>query len=193
MIPFDEKEWKERIEAVKDSMAIYLKAEYGFEVNTEVYVERGGRGDTMNADIDIAGNFTNLTTNTVDGAPIAAILKDYPYKDVVTFMNNIYAIEVDTRDYPDDALRILDIPTNEEGRMWAWSGLDFYEVHEDDGSKEAEEIKEILAKYAPIVKDKLTNWLNNIRHEYIVKLSKEYWELREESFASMCEKGDIFN
>lgn len=191
MIPFDEKEWQERIEAVKDIMAFELKAEYGFEVdNTEVYVERGGRGDTISVDIDIFGNFTNLTTS---GSPIAAILKDYPYRDVVTFMNNVYTIEVNTRDYPDDVPRILDIPTNEEGRMWAWSGLDFYEVHEGDGSKESKEIEEIIAKYMPIVTERLTNWLNNIRNEYIVKLSKEYWKLREESFVSMCEKGDIFN
>lgn len=190
MVPFDEKEWKERIEAVKDIMAFELKAEFGFEVdNTEVYVERGGRGDTMGVDIDIVGNFTNLTTS---GSPIAALLKDYPYKDVVTFMNNIYTIEVDTRDYPDDALRILDIPTNEEGRMWAWSGLDFYEVHEGDGSKESKEIEEIIAKHMPIVKEGLTNWLNNIRQEYIMKLSKEYWKLREECFVKMCENGDIF-
>lgn len=190
MVPFDEKEWKERIEAVKDSMAIYLKAEYGFEVdNTEVYVERGGRSDTMYADIDIVGSFTNLIH---DGSIIAAILKDYPYRDVVTFMNNIYEIKVDTN-YPDDALRIWDIPTMEEGRMWAWSGLDFYEAHELDGSKEADEIREILAKYTPIVKDKLTNWLNNIKQEYIMKLSQEYWDLREDCFVSMCEKGDIFN
>ena len=190
MVPFDEKEWQERIEAVKDIMAFELKAEFGFEVdNTEVYVERGGRGDTLGVDINIVGNFTNLATS---GSPIAAILKDYPYKDVVTFMNNIYTIEVDTRDYPDDVLRIWDIPTKEEGRMWAWSGLDFYEVHEGDGSKEAKEIEEIIAKYMPIVKEGLTNWLNNIRQEYIMKLSKEYWKLREDCFVKMCENGDIF-
>lgn len=148
MVPFDDKEWRERIEAVKDSMAIYLKAEFDFEVdNTEVYVEHGGRGDTISVDIDIVGSFTNLIH---DGSIIAAILKDYPYKDVVTFMNNIYEIKAD-------------------------------------------EIREILAKYTPIVKDKLTNWLNNIKQEYIVKLSQEYWDLREECFVKMCEKGDIFN
>lgn len=138
MVPFDDKEWQERIKAVKDIMAFELKAEVGFEVdNTEVYVESGGRGDTMGVDIDIVGNFTNLSTR---GSPIAAILKDYPYREVVTFMNNIYTIEVDTN-YPDDAVHIWDIPTREEGRMWAWSGLDFYEVHELDGSKESEDIE----------------------------------------------------
>lgn len=189
MVPFDDKEWQERIEAVKDIMAFELKAEFGFEVdNTEVYVERGGRGDTMGVDIDIVGNFTNLIH---DGSVIAAILKDYPYKDVVTVMNNIYEIKIDTNK-GDDALSLWDIPTMEEGRMWAWSGLDFYEVHELDGSKEADEIEELLRKYLPIVREGLTNWLNNIRQEYIMKLSKEYWKLREDCFVKMCENGDIF-
>lgn len=185
MIPFDNKEWNERIEAVRDSMAYELKADDGFEVdNTKIYLESNDGMTAISVNIDIVGSFTNLTK---EDSVIAAILKNYPYKEVITFMHNIYSIDVNTGH--DDTIRIC----KENGKMWAWDGC-LYEVNAKDNPKEVEEIKEIMAIYTPFIKNKLTNWLNNIRNEYIMKLSKEYWTLREESFLNMCKKeeGAIF-
>lgn len=97
MSKFDD-EWNARIEDVKDRMAFRLK-EYGFEVDeSHIYTERvGDRLD--NVDVDIVGEFTGMDKfclTFASGSAIAACLKDYPYKDVVTFIHNITKITVDT-------------------------------------------------------------------------------------------------
>lgn len=175
-----EKEWNARIEDVKDRMAFRLK-EYGFEVDeSHIYTERvGDRLD--NVDVDIVGGFTNVSA-------IAACLKDYPYKDVVTFIHNITKITVDTGRI--NAIEVFGTPMEEPTLLYAWSGLDFYEVFK--GDEEEKEIRELFNDYATIVSEKLNNWAKNIRKEYCIETEKEYWKLMDEYQTRKCVNGDIF-
>ena len=181
MKKFDE-EWNARIEDVKDRMAFRLK-EYGFEVDeSHIYTERvGDRLD--NVDVDIVGEFTGLNKSA-----IAACLKDYSYKDVVTFIHNITKITVDTGEI--NAIKIFGTPMEEPTLLYAWSGLDFYEVFK--GDKEEKEIRNLFNDYATIVSEKLNNWAKNIRKEYCIEVEKEYWKLQDEYYTKMCRNGDMF-
>lgn len=178
-----EKEWNARIEDVKDRMAFRLK-EYGFEVDeSHIYTVRvGDRLDEV--DVDIVGEFTSFTR----GSAIAACLKDYPYKDVVTFIHNITKITVDTGRI--NAIKIFGTPMEEPTLLYAWSGLDFYEVFK--GDKEEKEIRELFNDYASIVSEKLNNWVKNIRKEYCIEVEKEYWKLMDEYQTEKDRNGDIF-
>ena len=178
-----EDEWNARIEDVKDRMAFRLK-EYGFEVNeSHIYtVREGNRLDEV--DVDIVGEFTGL-----DKSAIAACLKDYPYKDVVTFIHNITKITVDTGEI--NAVKIFGTPMKEPTLMYAWSGLDFYEVFK--GDEEEKEIRELFNDYTTILSEKLNNWAKNIRKEYCIEAEKEYWKLQDEYYTKMCRNGKIFD
>lgn len=175
-----EKEWNARIEDVKDRMAFRLK-EYGFEVDeSHIYtVREGDRLDEV--DVDIVGEFTSVSA-------IAACLKDYPYKDVVTFIHNITKITVDTGEI--NAIKIFGTPMEEPTLLYAWSGLDFYEVFK--GDEEEKEIRELFNDYATIVSEKLNNWAKNIRKEYCIEAEKEYWKLMDEYQTEKCRNGEIF-
>lgn len=180
---FDD-EWIARIEDVKDRMSFRLK-EYGFEVDeSHIYTERvGDRLD--NVDVDIVGEFTSFSA-------IAACLKDYPYRAVVTFIHNITKITVDTGRI--NAIEIFGTPMEEPTLLYAmcvqWSGLDFYEVFK--GDEEEKEIRELFNYYAPIVSEKLNNWAKNIRKEYCIEAEKEYWKLMDEYQTEKDRNGDIF-
>ena len=178
-----EDEWNARIEDVKDRMAFRLK-EYGFEVNeSHIYtVREGDRLDEV--DVDIVGEFTGL-----DKSAIAACLKYYPYKDVVTFIHNITKITVDTGEI--NAVKIFGTPMKEPTLMYAWSGLDFYEVFK--GDEEEKEIRELFNDYTTILSEKLNNWAKNIRKEYCIEAEKEYWKLQDEYYTKMCRNGKIFD
>lgn len=183
-------EWLARIEDVKDRMAERLK-EYGFEVDeSHIYTERvGDRLD--NVDVDIVGEFTGLDKfclTFASGSVIAACLKDYPYKDVVTFIHNIKKITVDTGRI--NAIEIFGTPMEEPTLLYAWSGLDFYEVFK--GDEEEKEIRELFNYYASIVSEKLNNWAKNIRKEYCIEVEKEYWKLMDEYQTEKDRNGDIF-
>lgn len=185
-----EKEWNARIEDVKDRMAFRLK-ESGFEVEeSNIYtVREGDRLDDV--DVDIVGEFTGLDgycLTTASGSILAAILRDYPYSDVITFIRNIFSIKVDTG--RQDAVEILDVTKKENKSMYAWSGLDFYEIFK--GDKEAKELEELLHDYMPIVHEGLNNWAKNIRKEYCIEVEKEYWKLMDEYQTEKNRNGDIF-
>lgn len=189
MSKFDD-EWNARIEDVKDRMAFRLK-EYGFEVDeSHIYTERvGDRLD--NVDVDIVGEFTGMDKfclTFASGSAIAACLKDYPYKDVVTFIHNITKITVDTGRI--NAIEIFGTPMEDPTSLYAWSGLDFYEVFK--GDEEEKEIRELFNTYVPIVSEKLNNWAKNIRKEYCIEVEKEYWKLQDEYYTKMCRFGDMF-
>lgn len=178
------------IEDVKDRMAERLK-EYCFEVD-ETYIYPEISGDKLAyVDVDIVGEFTGLDgycLNTASGSILAAILRDCPYSDVVTFIHNISSIKVDTG--LQDAVKIMDVTKKENTSMYAWSGLDFYEIFK--GDKEAKELEELLHDYMPIVREGLNNWVKNIRKEYIIEFSKEYWKLMDKYQTEKCRNGDIF-
>lgn len=175
-----EKEWNARIEDVKDRMAFRLK-EYGFEVDeSHIYtVREEDRLDEV--DVDIVGEFTSVSA-------IAVCLKNYPYKDVVTFIHNITKITVDTGRI--NAIEILGTPMEEPTLLYAWSGLDFYEVFK--GDEEEKEIRELFNDYATIVSEKLNNWAKNIRKKYCIEAEKEYWKLMDEYQTEKDRNGGIF-
>lgn len=190
MSKFDD-EWTERREDVKDRMAERLK-EYGFELDrTEILTQRSGDGKLKDVHVDFVGEFTGPDKRD---SVIAAILKDEPYKDVVTFIHNITSIKVDTKIPETSTTSAIDITTTameEPTLMYAWSGLDFYEVFK--GDKEEKEVRKILDDYILILYEGLRNWIKNIQKEYIIEMEKEYWRLMDEYQTRKCRNGEIFD
>ena len=185
-----EDEWTERREDVKDRMAERLK-EYGFELDrTEILTQRSG-DKLKDVHVDFVGEFTGI--DKCDSV-IAAILKNEPYKDVVTFIHNITGIKVNTKIPETSKTSAIDITSTameEPTRMYAWSGLEFYEVFK--GDKEEKEVKEILDDYILILYEGLRNWITNIQKEYTIEMEKEYWKLMDEYQTRKCNNGGIFN